>query len=246
MTTGTYKNHGYAGAVAIYPGDRLGRHGPRRLITGSQTGMEDGPSGIALDRQGNIYVATSGIAEFAADADGNVRPFRQIHGPGTKLSPVALAVDDRDNIYVLNLNGTVWWITVYPPAAGGSVPPTRFITGQNTGLNYSTGIAVDRFGYIYVCNQVGNQGASVSVFAPGKNGNVAPVRTIAGPATRLQSPQSIALDDAGNIYVTNVTNHHGGTVTEYAAGADGNAAPIREIAGPRTTLSYYIGGIAVR
>jgi hypothetical protein len=66
---------------------------------------------------------------------------------------------------------------------------------------------------------------AIRFYAPGANGNAAPIRTITGPATGLQQPWAIDLDTAGDVWAANLN----GGVTEYAATATGNATPIRTI-----------------
>jgi sugar lactone lactonase YvrE len=72
------------------------------------------------------------------------------------------------------------------------------------------------------------------VYAAGANGNVAPSRVIAGSNTGLQTPTGVALDSAGNIYVSTNANK---SVVVFAASASGNATPIRTIAGTNTGLA---------
>jgi hypothetical protein len=89
----------------------------------------------------------------------------------------------------------------------------------------------DPVGTIYVADFGAN---AIDVFAPGANGNVAPVRTIAGPTTELGGPADVAVDSAGHVYSSNFST---GTITEYAPGASGDAAPINTISGAATGLS---------
>jgi hypothetical protein len=88
--------------------------------------------------------------------------------------------------------------------------------------------------------------SSVTVYAAGANGNVAPIQKIKGPRTGLDFPWDVAIDDACNIYVGNVGSPGGGEgrVTVYAAGANGDAAPIQSITGSNTGL-VTASGIAV-
>ncbi|MBV8594458.1 MAG: hypothetical protein JOZ27_09185 [Caulobacteraceae bacterium] len=60
---------------------------------------------------------------------------------------------------------------------------------------------------------------------------------IAGSNTGLSTPYGIALDRSGRIYVANI----GGSVTVFAAGATGNAAPAQTITGSNTGLDLPTG-----
>ena len=99
---------------------------------------------------------------------------------------------------------------------------------------------------------------SVSVYAPGANGNIAPIAIISGPKTQRKLPQGIAVDSDGKIYVANDGNLEDSVVdtnrfddrprgdpadaiTVYAAGSIGNVAPIARINGPRTGLGHPMG-----
>ncbi|HVN63292.1 MAG TPA: choice-of-anchor D domain-containing protein [Candidatus Binataceae bacterium] len=89
-------------------------------------------------------------------------------------------------------------------------------------------------------------GASLSAYPFGASGDVGPTSTISGAETGLSNPFGIALDSTGNIYVANLSGGASnlGSVTVYAAGASGDAAPIENISGPDTGLNYP-WGIAV-
>jgi hypothetical protein len=101
---------------------------------------------------------------------------------------------------------------------------------------------VDTTGNLYVANNVFSP--SVTVYAPGANGNVAPLRIVNGASTGLNSPFGVAVDAAGNLYVAN----NGGIppgITVYGSGANGNATPIRTISGSNTGLNIGAGFITV-
>jgi 6-phosphogluconolactonase (cycloisomerase 2 family) len=68
--------------------------------------------------------------------------------------------------------------------------------------------------------------------------NNTPLSTITGPQTGLAFASGMAIDASGNLYVANRTP---GTVTEYAAGASGNASPIAKIGGLNLPQAVAIG-----
>jgi sugar lactone lactonase YvrE len=80
---------------------------------------------------------------------------------------------------------------------------------------------------------------SIAVFSSDANGDVAPLRTIAGPHTGLGHPTDVATDTGGNVYVVN-NGASPFSVTVYAAGASGDVAPVRTIAGSATGLEFPI------
>lgn len=90
----------------------------------------------------------------------------------------------------------------------------------------------DPVGTIYVADYAAN---AIDVFAPGANGNVAPIRQIVGAATGVAGPADVAVDSAGDVYSSNFNNS---TITVYAPGAGGNATPIRTIGGANTQLNF--------
>jgi hypothetical protein len=73
---------------------------------------------------------------------------------------------------------------------------------------------------------------AILTFRGDANGNVAPVRKIWGPHTRLKNPQAVAVDGVhGEIFVP-----QGNQVLVFRREADGDVAPIRVVEGPDTGL----------
>jgi hypothetical protein len=95
--------------VKVFPLAANGNVAPTRTIAGSNTGIHD-IAGIALDTQGELYVADGGagtvvaagsILVFKSGATGNVAPIRTIAGANTQItSPSSIAVDSDGTIYV--------------------------------------------------------------------------------------------------------------------------------------------------
>jgi sugar lactone lactonase YvrE len=87
----------------------------------------------------------------------------------------------------------------------------------------STGVAFDASGNIYVANySCGNSYGSVTVYAANPSGtlNESPIATITDPniETGLDSPECIALDPSGNVYVGSLETDR---ISVYAANPKG-------------------------
>ncbi len=171
-------------------------------------------------------------------ADGK----RALVDPSVKSCPSATCIYVANGPRASFVHGSV---TVYPADATGNVKPYRTITGEHTGLTYPSGLAVDLHGKVYVSILPPVQPPSIFVFAATANGDTAPLRTIAGPMTRLQRSTGIALDTDANVYAMNSRSTHRcttagcvskGYVTVYRDGSDGNIAPIRVIRGRKTRM----------
>ena len=86
---------------------------------------------------------------------------------------------------------------------------------------------------IFVTNSDGN---SVTVYNRTAAGNIAPLRTLIGPATGLASPSGLAVDPVNNeLFVVNLTLPY--SVTVYPRTANGDVAPLRTISGASTALN---------
>jgi hypothetical protein len=217
------------GSITEYRETDNGNVAPQTTIAGSNTGFGKtrGPVGIALDPSGRIGVTLGNISgaeveTFPGGAKDNVAPLTAIDC-FPRLATIGAAFDRAGNFYVSH-GGTS--IEVFPPGASGCVSPSRVITGISP-----YGIAIDRNDILYVAD---HQGA-VDLFPPGAS---QPMARIAGSNTGLAEPDGVALDAALNVYVFD-GNTSG--ISEFAAGAQGNVAPIRTIGGSKTGLNGAIG-----
>ena len=211
------------------------------------------PSGVGLDFRSNIYVVqvedtTAPLQVFKAGSSGNVAPLSTVSGPDTGLiNPLAVAVDASSNVYVVNQSGS-GSVTVYAAAdlvIGGDVVPVATITGAATGMVFADAIAVDSNNLIYVANEIGGPSlfGSITIYPAlgGSSGtlNEAPVATITGPLTGLNSPLGVALDANGNIYVA---NSMADSVTVYpplgTSTGTLNESPTATIVGGATGLNF--------
>lgn len=119
-------------------------------------------------------------------------------------------------IYDLQRNGTF------------SVNPASMIAGNSTSLSNPAHIEIDRTGNLFVLNRgtpgSGSDLPSITVFAAGQTGNVAPIQKIQGQNTGLVIPgdsYGIAVDENGFIYVST-----GNRILVFGPGANGNTSPV--------------------
>jgi sugar lactone lactonase YvrE len=179
------------------------------------------------------------VTSYPIGANGNFAPtFPQ----PLLCNPTGIAVDASKNIYVTNSGddgNPSYSVAVYPAGSDGQVAPSTVLAGSATGLDVPEGIALDGTGNIYVVNDGSDNGDadSVTVYAEGSSGNVAPSAVISGPATGLNLPDSVAIF-SGKIYVSNYGNN---SVTVYPVGSTGNTAPSATISGFGTGLAGPTG-----
>jgi hypothetical protein len=195
----------------------------------------------------NLATASDAILKFSAasTSSGAVTPAASILGPAGYFFG-GVATDAAGNIYVtaINTSTSAPEILVYDASATGAATPTRTITSPS--LIFPIGLTVDSAGSIYVAdvpfyNNL-STASSIFVFAPQANGSSTPTRTIAGTATLLDQPLSLAVDTTGNLYVSDL-NKPG--ITVFSSTATGNVAPARNISGSATGLIYGANGIAL-
>ena len=102
-------------------------------------------------------------------------------------------------------------------------PPTRTLDVGSSGIQFLQAIAVSPSGQLYTDI---DSSSGILVYAAGASGTDAPVNSIEGIDTQLSFPYALAFDAAGNLWVANRVS-----VLEFAAGATGDAVPIRVLTG---------------
>jgi hypothetical protein len=187
-----------------------------------------------------IYVAdnlggnSSKILIFAKDASGNAAPVDSIVGASTHLAFIGgLTADAAGNLYVANDDATgldSGWVTVFAAGSTGNVAPARVIAGSLTGLRNPHGIAVDDAGTIFVPDPTA---LAVFEFAPGANGNAAPVVTLSD----AEGPVGIAIGSDSSLYIGNPGS---GTIWIYAKSAITGDVPADSIAGSNTLQPFAV------
>ena len=160
------------------------------------------PTGVAVDRNGNIYVAdfNNGVVKEIAAVGGVIPANPTIRTLGSGFtSPYDVAVDNSGNVYVSDEgNSAVKEIG----AIGGVIPVNPTIRALGSGLNRPAGIAVDRSGNVYVADE----GNSVVKEIEAVAGVIPPTPTILTLGSGFNSPYGVAVDLSGNVYVADAGN----------------------------------------
>ena len=135
--------------------------------------------------------------------------------------------DPTGTIYVSD--GTAKAIDVFAPGSSGDVAPERVISGNDTQLRGPGDVKVDAAGDIWVANtsypcSVLTCHFSITEYAPGATGDVAPICTI----PLANEPDDFSLEPDGTLYVGYLT---AGSVDVYGADTCDHAPAVRTISG---------------
>ena len=119
---------------------------PTRFLRGGNTRLVN-PQ-FLLFQGTRLYVSCSGSLlrfEGTDTLTGDVAPAALISGGDSALvQPRQLALNaDKDELYVADGQGNAVWVFGSISSANGSPPPTRRLTGGNTGFSGLTGLILD-------------------------------------------------------------------------------------------------------
>ena len=210
------------------------------------------PMGVAADAFGNVWVA---------DADDGIdgQWVKEV-GPGGGIvnltlypgfNPIALAMNSSGRLYVLDLDGGVWTISIIDPARSLSsstlltrvVPPPPYAPPSP-----HAGVAVDEAGNVYFSShdriqKISPDGTVITLAGSGSAGSA----DGAGTSASFRDPNGLAVDSSGNIYVADSGNNSirkitsSGIVTTLAGSAGRGSAD-----GTGTAASFnYPAGVAL-
>jgi sugar lactone lactonase YvrE len=203
-------------------------------LAGSARGYNDGqgsaamftdPSGIAVDSNGNIYVAdlnnhrirkTDSTGLVSTFAGGSVGVNDGNGASAQFTAPEGVAVDNAGNIYVADTgNNSIRKIT-----PGGDVTTLAGLSrasgwedgvGSAARFNNPASVAVDNAGNVYVADQWNNTirkitpGGSVSTLA-GSPLDAPGLVNATGASARFDYPSGVAVNSEGTVYVADSNN----------------------------------------
>ena len=141
----------------------------------------NGPTGVAVDTSGNLYVADFSNKQVKEIPAGSNIPV----GIGSGFTnPYGVAVDAAGDVYVADYGANA----VYKIPAGNGAP-----VAVGSGFSHPTGVAVDAAGNVYVADYANSAVKKIPV------GSNTPVELL-GPGY-LNAPIGIAVDGQGDVYI---------------------------------------------
>ena len=253
-----------AGAVSILAGVP---NSPGSGDGPGSTAQFDGPSGVAVDSSGNVYVADFGNNTIRMiTPDGVVSTLAGTAGPpGSKdgkgpaaqfSGPLGVAVDGSLNVYVADSgNDTIRMIT--PDGTVSTLAGTAGTAGSTDGAGNTalfdapSGVAVDKSGNVYVADfgnstiRVITSAKTVSTLA-GSAGSTGTTDG-SGSAARFSFPNGLALDASGDLYVADFGNDTLRKVTPKGTVSTpvGVAGTAKTVVGPLPASLYHPSCVAV-
>jgi len=189
-----------------------------------------------VDSAGNVYVADENNNEIRMITPaGVVSTFAgsgtagNANGTGTAATfngPEGITIDSSGNLWVADSgNNEIRKVTtpgaVVTTWAGSGTAGRANGNGTSASFSMPTGIAADSSGNLYVADYGNNEirkidsTDAVSLFA-GSSGGTAGHADGTGTAATFNAPFGIAIDPAGNLYVTDANNQEVRTLTPNA------------------------------
>ena len=172
-----------------------------------------------------------GSMRAAGRADNLSTPVRDIRDAYPSFASVAVDMV-RDEVVMTDEN--LFQVLVYDrtentPAGADFSKPKRVIVGENTNIEFQSGVYVDqKTGDIYAANN--DTRDTLVVFAHGSEGDVAPVRQIETPHGTFGVVIAEAHDELF------MTEQHDSALVVYRKGATHEESPIRFLQGTKTGL----------
>jgi len=211
------------GVVTTFAGSHLMADTTNGIDTAARF---NNPHGVAIDGNGNLYVADTGNNEIRkiVTSSGVVSTFvgstipGSTNGIGTAArfsDPVAITADGSGNLYVADLvNEKIREIVistrVVTTLAGSNSTGSANGTGTAASFNFPSGVAVDGIGNLYVADANNNEIRKI-VISTGVVTTLAGSTTAGstngiGTAASFKGPNGVATDASGNLYVADTGN----------------------------------------
>ncbi len=156
------------------------------------------PTGVAVDKLGNVYIADSASANVFMEAyQGNGTYIKYTIGSGLN-HPYGVAVDSNLNVYISDTgNGRV--LEEVPTGTPGVFTQSVIMPSGNAYISSPTGIGVDKNNNVYVTDPT-----TANVI--GLTQGTWAVTLVAGYGAGLDFPYGVVLDSNLNIFIADVVS----------------------------------------
>ena len=181
--------------------------GPQLIFNpGTQSAVGSGldaASGVAVDGHGDVFATALGgqaVSEIPAGGGPQI-PL------GSFTDAEDIAVDGSGNLFVISGRDTV--SEIY--AVNGTVPAAPMIrtiaSGPANGLDALNGIKVDQNGDVFLANSFLSSGGAAVFEIVAVGGSIPANPTIRTLGSGFGGPTGVAVDPAGDVYVSDETNN---------------------------------------
>jgi uncharacterized protein (TIGR03437 family) len=263
-----------SGSISTFAG---GGHGV--ADGGPATSADLGPHGLAVDSAGNVYISDIGHQKIlkvtpagiitTVAGSGN-QAYGGDGGPATKASfnlPDGVALDGAGNIYIADGNDVIRKVNTAGIISTVAGTRNSGFTGDGgpatkANIDYPIAVAADRAGNFYFVGESGyrvrkvdTNGIITTVAGNGTNGFSGDGS--AAISAEVNFPNALAVDTAGNLYISDATNIRvrkvdakgiittvAGTGTRGSSG-DGGPATEAELFGPTGVSVDALGNLYI-
>ncbi|HEX3978455.1 MAG TPA: hypothetical protein VHW96_19455 [Solirubrobacteraceae bacterium] len=217
------------GALSVIAGTGTAGTPTAGAATASDLG---GPSGLAVDSAGNLYIADGGASGnplvekvspggtlsilAGSGASGTPLAGSATHSP--LRSPTGVAVDAGGNVFVADTGASLvlkvtpaGLLSIFAGKTGQAGAATANVVATSSKLNAPTGLATDAAGNLYIADTSNNRVEEVTPadrisFFAGSGAAGAPSYGVSALLSPLSGPAAVAVAGDGRAYVANATH----------------------------------------